>query len=390
MKPLKYFALTLLCAILLLNCKNEFRQQPEKTSKLMVYVGTYTQGQDSGKNATGIYIYEFDTATGRLRYVNTSPATVNPSFLVVSQDHSNLYAVNETGSADSGGFISAFSISDSGRRLQFINKVSSKGDFPCYIETDKSDKFLLTANYGTGNIAMFRRSEDGSVSEAIFTDQHTGKGLTSRQESAHAHSIRLSPGNKYAYSGDLGTDIIYVYAIDTAGGNLKPVQSFNTAPGAGPRHIEFHPLKNIMYVINELNGTIDCMTRNENTGLLSRFQVISTIGDSLNKDAGSADIHMTSSGKFLYATNRGSYNNIAIYAADTNSGRLTYVGSQPVQGEVPRNFGIDPTGRWLLVANQKSCNIVTFRIDPKSGKLADTGISEKIPSPVCIKFIVAK
>jgi 6-phosphogluconolactonase len=324
--------------------------------------------------------------------MSTSPATVNPSYLELSPDGNYLYAVNETGSEEPGidGFVSAFRLLEEGKQLGFINQVSSGGDYPCYIQIDSTGRFAVVANYGSGNVALFPLNMDGSLKAAVSTDQHEGRGPASQQESAHAHSIVISNDNQFVYSCDLGTDQILIYKMQTDSARLIKAGQYSTRPGSGPRHLEFHPNKNILYVINELNATIECMHRDTITGALTRFQVISTIAEGNAAEAGSADIHITPSGDFLYATNRGNFNTLAMYVADAGSGELLLTGFQSVKGKTPRNFVIDPTGKWLLVANQDSNTLVTFRIDPKTGVLVDSGIEIKVPSPVCLKFGSAK
>lgn len=348
----------------------------------ILYVGTYTEQEAhvDGK-AEGIYVFRMNAETGKLKQVSKSPFTVNPSYLTVSKDGNYLYVVNETGD-DEIGHVSAFRIID--ENLEFINKVSSEGDYPCYIEVDPHGRFTLTANYGSGNVALLPIERDGSLRPAASVDQHTGKGPTASQMSAHAHFIAYSDDGKFIYSNDLGTDRIYIYRYDD--NKLELTGMWTATPGSGPRHLAFHPFLNVAYSINELNGTIDCLVRDTITGGLDHFQSVSAVPDSNSNDASSADIHVTPSGEFLYATNRGNYNNIAAFRIDTVTGRLHLIGFYSVKGETPRNFVIDPEGRFLLVANQNSDSIIVFSIDPETGVLKDTGIEVRVPTPVCLKF----
>ncbi len=384
---MKSISLFLTAALFIHACKTNPKTTesavPEKS--LLLYVGTYTEKEShvDGK-AEGIYIYRMNSGTGELTYVNTSPFTTNPSFIDISHDGRFLYAVNETGGDTNDGYVSAFRLINY-EQPEFINLVSSAGDYPCYIEAGKNGKFVLIANYGSGSIAYLPVREDGSLQKASTIHFHEGSGITSRQETAHAHCIRVSPDGKFAYSSDLGTDRIYIYRMTEARPELTG--EYKSAAGAGPRHLAFHPRANYVYSINELNGTIDCMLRDTLTGELAHFQTISTVGDKPDYDAGSADIHITPSGDFLYATNRGSFNNIASYRIDAGTGKLTLSGIQPVNGVAPRNFAIDPTGKFVLIANQNSNQIITFKIDTVSGKLIDTGIHTDVPTPVCIKFL---
>lgn len=358
---------------------------------MLLYVGTYTrkEGHVNGK-ATGVYVYRMDTATGALEYVSTSPSTTNPSYLAIDPGGRFLYAVNETGSnnPDSSGTITAFALKNGGRELAFINSVTSAGNYPCHIMADQKGKWLVVSNYGSGNNALFPIEPDGRIGMAVAADQHTGKGPTPRQQQPHAHMAVISANNKFVYACDLGTDRIYVYRLLTSPGKLAPTPvNYHTQPGAGPRHMVLHPNLQTAYVVGELNGTIECMRVDTVSGKLSRFQVMATLTEGNPNEASCADIQITPSGKFLYASNRGTYNTIAMYAIDDVSGELTWLGSQHVKGKTPRSFVIDPTGQFLLVANQDSDNIVTFRIHPESGKLMDTGVESNVPTPVCLKFM---
>ncbi|HEX2394352.1 MAG TPA: lactonase family protein, partial [Bacteroidales bacterium] len=374
---------------LFFSCRNTKKQEIISQSfaeSYILYIGTYTEKEAhvDGK-AEGIYIYRMDAKTGSLSYLNTSPPTVNPSYLDISNDGKYLYSVNETGGDSNAGRVSAFRIINDYAGLEFINQVSSEGESPCFIEADKNGHFVLTANYGTGNVSLIPVNTDGSLEMPTYTHQHEGKGITTRQESAHAHCIRISPDGNFVYSSDLGTDKVYVYKV--TGNTLEQSRFYQATPGSGPRHLAFHPSKYIVYSINELNGTIDCLHRDTISGELKRFQTVSTVSDDKGSQAGSADIHITPSGEFLYATNRGDLNNIAVFRVNNQTGELNLVTYQPVKGNTPRNFAIDPSGTFLLVANQNSDKIVTFRIDPVTGRLAETGIETKIPTPVCIKFL---
>jgi 6-phosphogluconolactonase len=363
----------------------------KQDSVKIMYVGTYTQKEDfvEGKG-TGIYVYELNTNTGKLTYISSSPHTVNPSYLVADKENQLLYAVNETGSKDKpGGSVSAFKLLAGGRQMDFINTVSSEGNYPCYISLDKTRKWVICANYGSGTVAVLPAGDSGSLGTAAMVHQHVGKGPSPRQDAAHAHFILQNPSNSLIYSCDLGTDTIYIYKLDNATGKLSPAgHNYATKPGAGPRQMAFHPSLDMAYEVNELNGTIEVMKVDSLNGALSRIQIISTLDPGVKTDASCADIHLTPSGKFLYASNRGEVNNLAIYQVDQQTGKLTLIGHQSVKGKTPRNFVIDPTGKFLLVANQDSGNVVTFRINQESGMLEDTGIESNIPSPVCLKFLL--
>lgn len=348
--------------------------------------GTYTgtgftlQGADSG-----IYILRMNASTGELALVNASPATENPSFLVFDRIRLQVFSVNEN---DTGG-ISSFALDTVSMTLRFLNKVSSEGKYPCYISLDPTGKFVLAANYGSGNVAAFPVHPDGKIGKAVSVHQHTGKGpVTDRQEGPHAHMILPSPDGKNIYSTDLGTDEIYVYTLNAKNGSLAPADfTIKTSSGAGPRHIAFHNAKPWVYVVNELNGTIESFLYEEATGNLNRFQIVSTRKEGDDRFAGCADIHIHPSGKFLYATNRGEINEIVLFGIEPNTGKLSRRESYPTGGKTPRNFAVSPDGQFLLCANQNTNNIVVFRIDPATGKLTSTGSTFSLPAPVCLRFI---
>jgi 6-phosphogluconolactonase len=265
-----------------------------------------------------------------------------------------------------------------------LNSVSAQGNGPCYVSVDRTGKFAMLANYGSGNVAVFPINNDGSLKEACSTHQHVGKGLTPRQDGPHAHMIVPGQGN-FIYSNDLGTNKTLLYTLDTKG-QLHLKKEIEAKTGAGPRHLAFHSNQKWVYVVNELNGTIEASNVNKVSGDFTRFQTISTLPEGVSVFAGCADIHITPSGKYLYASNRAEVNSIAMYSIDQKSGELKLIGHQTVLGKTPRNFVIDPTGTFLLVANQDSNNVVTFRIDASSGKLIETGLQVEIPKPVCLKF----
>lgn len=356
-----------------------------------IYVGTYTKSNNSPAGTSiGIYVLKLDLKTGALSKVAVSPSTSNPSFLTLHPGLKYLYAVNENGGKGPSDFgtVSAFQIDSGSHQMHFLNSVSSMGKDPCYISIDPESNCVMVANYSSGSISLFPLNHDGSLMEASSVIQDQGKGPNlARQEGPHAHMISLDPPGKFIYATDLGTDKVSCYKLDA-----QKKQFINTGhvtsitSGAGPRHIAFHHQHSWIYIINELNGSIEAFNQDVATGILSRFQIISTLPAGTTKAADCADIHINPSGKFLYASNRGENNSIAIYSINETNGELSLIGHQSTQGKTPRNFAIDPTGTFLLVANEESDNIVTFRIDPVSGKLIDINQEISIPMPVCIKF----
>lgn len=360
------------------------------TQQYYLFVGTYTEGGPaSGDNAgsKGIYVYKFDAASGEATPVSTI-ATDNPSYLAIAPDGKFLYSVNETNGAKPGS-VSAFSFDRSTGSLTFLNKQLSGGADPCYVAVDARRKWLMVANYSGGSYSALPISADGWLRPSTETIQHSGSGPNkARQEKAHVHSTIFSPDEKYLVVADLGLDQLSVLRFNSraAENPLTPAtdSTVTIAPGSGPRHISFSPVKPYVYLINELAGTVDAF--HYSNGKFDLLQQVSSHPDGYSGNIGSADIHVSPDGKFLYASNRGDANSLAIYSIDGGTGKLTLKGFQPTLGKTPRNFLIDPTGRWLLVANQNGKNVVIFRIDPQTGALTATGKQLEIPAPVCLKM----
>jgi 6-phosphogluconolactonase len=362
-----------------------------KKGTYVMYVGTYTQ---EGSTSKGIYAYRFDPGTVQLTSIGLAAETTNPSFLAVHPNHRFLYAVNEIGNYEGqkSGAVSAFAIDKATGKLTLLNQVASGGADPCYIIVDKGGKFVLVANYTGGSIAAFPIKEDGSLDKPSAFIQHTGHGTNpKRQEAPHAHSIDLSPDNRFAIVDDLGLDETLVYKFDSAKGSLtlNDPPFAKAEPGAGPRHFALHPSGKFGYVINEMGSTVSVFQYDAANGVLHPVQTVSTIPKDFTALNESAEIEVHPSGKFLYASNRG-HDSIAVFAIDPNKGTLTLIEYVPTKGESPRNFAIDPTGRLLFAANEKSDNIVEFRINAQTGRLAPTGKVLDISQPVCIKFVPIK
>jgi 6-phosphogluconolactonase len=353
-----------------------------------VYVGTYTEEASTSK---GIYAYRFDSGNAQLTPIGLVAQTTNPSFLAVHPNHHFLYAVNEVGNfkGQKSGGVSAFAIDHATGKLTLLNEVASGGADPCYIIVDKTGKFVLVANYTGGSVSVFPILQDGSLGAASAFVQHAGHGTNpKRQEGPHAHSIDLSPDNRFAIVDDLGLDETLVYKFDSAKGSLTP----NDPPfakadaGAGPRHFALSPNGKFGYVIDEMGDTVSVFSFDAAAGALRPLQTISTIPKGFAGQNDDAEIVIHPSGKFLYASNRG-HDSIAIFSIDPEKGTLTLVEYVPTKGQSPRNFEIDPTGRFLFAANEKSNNIVVFRIDPQTGRLAATGKVLDISQPVCVRFV---
>jgi 6-phosphogluconolactonase len=367
------------------------------STKYFVYVGTYTE---AGSESKGIYAYRFDAATNQIAPIGLAAATTNPSFLAVHPNRRFVYAVNEVSDykGQKSGAVTAFAIDRATGKLNQLNQVASRGGDPCYITIDKSGKFVLVANYGGGSVAVFPVFEDGHLGEAAAFVQHSGHGTNpQRQEGPHAHSIDVSPDDRFAIVDDLGLDETLVYAFDSTKGALAGDSGASKSdpmiakadPGAGPRHFAMHPNGKFGYVINEMQSTVSPFRYDSAAGELQRTQKVSTLPKDFSGENTGAEIQIAPSGKFLYASNRG-HDSIAVFAIDKNQGTLTPLEYVSTKGASPRNFEIAPGGSMLLAANEKSDNIVLFRINAQTGRLTPTGKVLEIAQPVCVKFVAAE
>lgn len=346
-------------------------------ASLYLLIGTYTV-----EESEGIYVYQFDTISGYSKYKSMVKVT-NPSYLTLSKNEKYVYAVTETG--DKTAAANAYSFDKETGNLKLINTQATGGADPCYISTDNEGKHVITANYSGGSITVFDIKEDGGLSTASDLITFTGKGIdTERQSKPHLHCVQFSPDNKFLYATDLGTDKIYKFDVnnDAPGKFLKigNPQFTKVQDGLGPRHLDFHPNGRYAYLITELSG--DVIAFNYQNGNLSEMQTIKA--DTLNAK-GSADIHVSPDGKFLYASNRLKGDGIAIFKINQADGKLTKVGYQDT-GVHPRNFVITPNGKFLLAASRDSDIIQIFEIDSKTGLLTDTYKDIQLDMPVCLKF----
>ncbi len=358
-------------------------------NKYLLFVGTYTE-----KESKGIYSFRFDSASSELTPLGVAAETTNPSFLAVDPSRRFLYAVNEvqTYKGMSSGGVSAFAINQQTGKLSLLNEVASRGADPCYIAFDKTGKYALVANYTSGSVAVFPVRADGRIGEASAFVQHSGSSVNKeRQEGPHAHWIETTPDNRFAVAVDLGLDELLVYRFDAKTGSLTPhdPRYAKLDPGAGPRHLAFHPSGKFSYVVNELQSTVTTFSYDADRGTFHKLGSVSTLPKNFSGTNDTAEIHVHPNGKFLFASNRG-HDSIVVFAIDRKSGALALVDHFPTGGETPRNFEIDPTGKVLFVANQDTNSIVLFRIDPDTGRLSRTGQTLEVPSPVSLRFVGAE
>jgi len=352
----------------------------------LLYVGTYTEGTRS----EGIYLIRMDRRSGQLRRVGAVAAGANPSFLAIHPNGRVLYAVNELEKyrGRATGAVSAFAIAKDTGALTRLNEQPSEGGAPCYVSVDRSGRVVLVANYVGGNIAVLPIQANGSLAPAAHVIQHTGKGPNAeRQAAPHAHCILPDPSNRFALAADLGADRVFVYRLDLDG-KLLHVEGgdLGVRPGAGPRHLAFHPTLPLVFVANELDSTVATLRFDAERGALSPLDTHSTVPAGWTGTNYPADIHVASTGRSLYVSNRG-HNSIAVFSVAESTGALVLAQVVSTEGDWPRNFSLDPTGRWLLVANQRSDSVVVFGRDPENGGLTPPRQRIAIPSPVCLRFL---
>ncbi len=360
-------------AFVLLSFSFLFSQNNRST----LFVGTYTNTCDS----KGIYAYDFDTQTADFVLKTSTEKIINPSFLSLSPDKKFVYTVNENGAEST---VSAFGYDSKNNTISYINQQNSKGADPCYITSD--EKNVLVANYSGGSIVVFKKNPDGSLSDAKQVIQLFGKGINpKRQESPHAHMVQFSPDKKYILVADLGTDsiLIYKYNQNSEDKILTLKDKISVKEGSGPRHFTFSKDGSFLYLLQELDARITVFKFNN--GSLDKIQETKLIKPDFEGKIGAADIHITPNGDFLYATNRGTANEISCFRIQKN-GQLIYRYSKDVLGKSPRNFAIDPNGNYLLVANQNSDYISIFRINKMNGDLLDTDKKMELCAPVCLIF----
>ena len=353
---------------------------------LPVYFGTYTSGKNSSK---GIYRSVLDTETGELSAPVLAAEAMNPSFIEIHPGGKFLYAVSESGDA---GTVSTFAIDPDTGNLKLLNSRPSGGSGPCHVNIDRSTKNVLVTNYGSGSVSVIPIAADGSLAEPTGFVQHEGASVNpQRQNGPHAHSVNLSPDNRFAFVADLGIDKIMIYKLNVDKGTITANDPAfaKVKPGAGPRHFAFGADGRYAYVINEMGGTVTAFAYEPASGTLTEIQSITTLPDGFAGSSSCAEVRVHPSGRFLYGSNRG-HDSIAVYRIDPAKGTLTFVEHERAGIKTPRNFNIDPTGKFCLVANQDGNSIVVFRIDQKTGALEPTGHKISIGRPVCIRFLQPK
>ncbi|MSR65232.1 MAG: lactonase family protein [Verrucomicrobiae bacterium] len=340
----------------------------------------------NGGTSDGLILFRFDTTSGALTLQPSFREGVqNPLFLTTDPRRQFLFVADFVDHCDGepGGAVCSYAIDHATGALRFLSRQSSGGTVPCYISVSADGKFIFTANYVDGKVAVHPVGDDGTLGSASGVVAHIS---SDPKKKAHAHSIVLDAANRFAFAGELGLDQVVGYRFDAKAGRLSRIGEWNAKAGAGPRHFKFHPDGRFAYVINELDSTLVAFAYDGAHGRLAELQALTTLPGGFSGTNYCADLHVHPSGRFLYGSNRG-HDSIVIFAIDEKTGRLQLVGHEPTQGNFPRSFEIDPSGTWLVVGNEKSGNIVTFRIDAGSGKLTSTGHVAQMTAPAGLCWV---
>lgn len=351
----------------------------------LVFISAFASG-DKG----AIHAFQFDTTSGALKPLHRTADIRNPFFIALSPDRRFLYAIDaeKFGGAEDE-FVAAYAIEGRTGALKMLNRQSSRGRASCYLDVDATGQTVVVANYSSGSVAALPVRKDGSLGEAASFVQHSGTGFDpARQKGPDAHSIAVSPDNRFALAADLGLDKILIYHLDAATAKLtaNEAQPFaKMQPGSGPRHLTFHPNGRRVYVISELKNTVTFFDYTADAGMLTERQTISTLPADFAGGSYCADLKITPDGRHLYGTNRG-HDSIAVYRI-AEDGRLSLVTIQPSLGKGPQNLLITPDGQWLLCANMPGNSVVVFRINPETGELKLAGEPVAMPMPSCIRWI---
>jgi len=354
-----------------------------QSAPLLLYTGCYSQ------RGQGIGIYRVDPATGALTLVKVVAGMNNPAYLALDPRQRFLFSVDENPEYEGKptGSVSAFAIDPSSGDLNFLNRQPSGGRGPAHLSVDPAGRYLLVANYGGGSSAALPIQPDGRLGTPVSVVKHQGPPgpKADRQKEPHAHMILPDPAGGFVMAPDLGLDRTLIFRFDSSSGKLTPSGFGQAQPGAGPRHMAFHPNRRWVFVINELDSTVTSFAYDSKQGALSPVQNISTLPEGYKGINHPAHILVAPSGRFLYGSNRG-FDSIVIFSVNPDTGRLAFVGHQWTLGQTPRNFNLDPSGNFLYVGNQNSDNIAVFRVDRSSGKLASTGHFTAAGQPVCFVF----
>jgi 6-phosphogluconolactonase len=352
----------------------------------LVFVGSYTHPTATTMSASkGIYGFRFDSKTGMLSPLGVVAETANPAHVWASPNGKFLYAVNWQ-SPDKADTVSAFAIDQKTGGLTLLNKSSAMGDLANQVVLDPSGKIAATVTYNSGTFSVYSVGADGKLSDAFYTDKHTGQPLSPKQPGPKAHGVVFSKDSKFAYVAELGLDRVYSYHVDIANRKVTPFDPpyVMVKAGSGPRRLQLHPNGKFLYVNHETDSQVSVFE--VDGGHLKEIQAVSTLPADYKGNNTTAEIQIDKEGKWLYVTNRG-HDSLALYAVDPSKGTLKMIENIPSLGRTPRNITIDPTNEYLIAANQAGENVVVFRIDHKTGHLTPTGSQQPVPQAAGLAFV---
>lgn len=379
------FLTTAMLAVTATLARAEISLSPSDT---LVYVGTYT-----GPKSKGIHAFRLTSTAGEpaLEPLGLAAETPQPSFLEIDPARRLLFSVSETGTfaGQPTGSVSSFAIDAGTGRLKRLSERASGGAGPCHLLLDRTGKNLLVANYSAGTVALLPVQADGRMGEAAAVIKHSGKSVhPKRQNAPHAHSVALDPAQQFLFVCDLGLDKVMIYRFDAQRHTLTPHEPAFAAlkPGAGPRHLAFHPGGRFVYVINELDSTVTVFGYDAAKGRLSPIGSITTLPAGFAAPSSTAEILVHPSGRYVYASNRG-HDSLAMFTVHPTVGTLRSLGHQSTGGRNPRHFGLDPTGTIVAMCNQNSDTIVLARLEPATGLLTPSPHVAAAPAPVCVVFL---
>ncbi|PHN41988.1 MULTISPECIES: lactonase family protein [Pseudomonas] len=369
--------------------------QAAPTDTYELLVGSYTAG-----SSEGIYRLQFDSRTGQFQGKPVLAAkAANPSWLTVSKDQKRLFVVNENGPGqkDAVGRVSSYAIDPKNHQLTLINQVQSLGNEPTHSSVAADGRHLFVANYSVledpgGSLAILPVDATGKLSAPVQLSGHPASRVNpQRQASNHVHAVVSSPDGKYVFANDLGADKIFVYRYDPKANHELPLTPADPAsvalpPGSGPRHLLFSADGKHAWLTTEMSAQVAVFDYAD--GKLTQTQLVDFAAGQPVSDKAGAALHASRDGKFLYVSNRGTANQIIVFGVDPVTAHLTELQRRSVEGDHPREFSLDPSGKFLLIANQKSNEIVVVERDPKTGLLGKTVQKLLIDAPSDLKFLV--
>lgn len=379
-KFVQLFGLAIVMTIALVQCQSS--QMVE--NKYFLLVGTYTDNNAS----EGIYVYDFGDTSGQMTEVGHTNHVANPSYMALSRDGKFLYTVNENMDDTTKGMISAFGFDSKTGQLTFLNAQPTNGSAPCYVAIDSLGKNVAQANYNGGNFSIFKTDTSGKLWPATQIIAHQGTSTNTKiQIQSHVHSTVFSPDERFLFVCDLGNDTLYQYPFKI--NNLLPVDvrgaiKYKVPSGYGPRHLCFSPDGKYAYLLNELEGQLMVYRWGDDSLTYLQTLVSTAVEDTVNSDKGSAAIRVSPDGKFVYTSNRGNANDLTIFQVQSD-GLLREIAHQKT-GPHPRDFVIDPTGQFLLVATRDDNKVRVYRRDKTTGLLSETSQSITLPRPVALLF----